>query len=150
MASAVPKDEATRLIYTPNVIHNSALNTTKFLSSCFAGAVAGILGLENWAGFALFAVATLFSAACLYVINCRGRPSKYAPGGVRDLVNPGQDNIFSFILVWTLFFGASRSLFQANAFPFVKANFGFPASDPLIPHSLTYITSCILSRYRPW
>lgn len=109
MASALPKGEATRLIYTPNVVHNSALNTTKFLSSCFAGAVAGVLGLENWAGFALFAASTVFSAACLYAINCRGRPSKYAPGGVRDLVNPGQDNVFSFILVWTLFFGTSIS-----------------------------------------
>ena len=109
MVSAVSKDEAARLIYTPNVVHNSAINTTKFLSSCFAGAVAGVLGLENWAGFALFAASTLFSAACLYAINCRGRPLKYAPGGVRDLVNPGQDNVFSFILVWTLFFGESEA-----------------------------------------
>jgi hypothetical protein len=27
-------------------------------------------------------------------------------GGLRELVNPGQDNIFTFILVWTLFYGA--------------------------------------------
>lgn len=104
------KDERMRLIYAPNVIHNSALNSVKFLSSCFAGAAAGILGLENWQGFVFFAASTLLTAACLYVVNCKGRPSKFIPGGVRELANPGQDNIFSFVLVWTLFFGESCSL----------------------------------------
>ena len=102
---AATADETKRLIYMPNVVHNGALNTTKFLSSCFAGAVAGVLGLENWTGFALFIGSTLFSALCLYTINCKGRPAKYTPGGVKDLIYPGQDNIFSFVLVWTLFFG---------------------------------------------
>ncbi|EJD01699.1 uncharacterized protein FOMMEDRAFT_142240 [Fomitiporia mediterranea MF3/22] len=99
------KDDSTRLIYPPNVVHNSALNSIKFLSSCFAGAVAGILGLENWLGFAFFAASTLLTAACMYVVNCKGRPAKYIPGGVRELANPGQDNVFSFVLVWTLFYG---------------------------------------------
>ncbi|THH06629.1 hypothetical protein EW145_g3963 [Phellinidium pouzarii] len=110
------KDESARLIYAPNVQHNSALNSVKFLSSCFAGAVAGILGLENWQGFALFAAATLLSAACLHGVNCKGRPAKYVSGGVKELVNPGQDNIFSFVLVWTLFFGTFS---QQYSFPAV-------------------------------
>lgn len=105
---ASTKDESVRLIYAPNVVHNSSLNSVKFLSSCFMGAVAGILGLENWQGFALFIVSTLFTAACIYVVNCKGRPAKYIAGGVKELANPGQDNIFSFVLVWTLFFGTSR------------------------------------------
>lgn len=103
----MPQDEAARLIYAPNVQHNSSLNSVKFLSSCFAGAVAGILGLENWAGFAFFIASTLLTAACMYVVNCRGRPAKYVSGGVKELANPGQDNVFSFVLVWTLFYGES-------------------------------------------
>ena len=104
---ASTKDESQRLIYPPNVVHNSTLNSVKFLASCFTGAVAGILGLENWQGFAFFAASTLFTAACIYVVNCKGRPAKYLPGGVKELVNPGQDNVFTFVLVWTLLYGES-------------------------------------------
>ncbi|OCB87220.1 hypothetical protein A7U60_g5737 [Sanghuangporus baumii] len=102
---ASTKDESARLIYAPNVVHNSALGSVKFLASCFAGAVAGILGLENWQGFAFFAASILFTTACIYVVNCKGRTAKYIPGGVKELTNPGQDNVFSFVLVWTLFYG---------------------------------------------
>ena len=98
-------DASAQLIYGPNVLHNQSLTTVKFLSSCFAGAVAGILGLENWLGFALFFASTLMTSVCIYAINCKGRPAKYLQGGLGELINPGQDNAFTFILVWTLFFG---------------------------------------------
>ncbi|KAF9030459.1 hypothetical protein BDZ89DRAFT_1064661 [Hymenopellis radicata] len=98
-------EAAAQLIYAPNVQANTSLITVKFLSACFAGAVAGILGLENWTGFALFLVSTLFTSFCIHTINCRGAPSKYLPRGVSDLINPGQDNAFTFVLVWTLFYG---------------------------------------------
>lgn len=107
LANMSVRDESMQLIYTPNVQHNSKLNTVKFISACFSGAAAGILGLEKWWGFGLFAGATLWMSACIYIINCKGRPSKYVPGGLRDLIYPGQDNMFSFVLVWTLFYGQS-------------------------------------------
>jgi len=94
-------------VYPPNIIANSSLTSVKFLSACFAGATAGILGVENWLGFALFLSSTLFTSACIYAINCHGKPSKYFQGGVTELVNPGQDNAFTFVLVWTLFYGLS-------------------------------------------
>lgn len=96
---------AAQLIYPVNVQTNSSLTTVKFLSACFAGAAAGILGLENWFGFALFLSSTLFTSVCINFINCRGRMSKFIQGGVTELVNPGQDNAFTFVLVWTLFYG---------------------------------------------
>jgi hypothetical protein len=98
-------DAAAQRIYQPNVVANSSLLTVKFISSCFAGAVAGILGLDNLAGFVLFLAATLLTTVCTYFINCRGNPGKFVPGGLAELANPGQDNIFAFILVWTLFYG---------------------------------------------
>ena len=104
--STTPDSSAQR-IYPPNVIANSSMTSVKFLSACFAGAVAGILGLENWLGFALFLSSTLLTSACIYVINCRGKPSRYLQGGITELVNPGQDNAFTFVLVWTLFYGLS-------------------------------------------
>ncbi|KAF8841572.1 hypothetical protein BDN67DRAFT_507953 [Paxillus ammoniavirescens] len=102
---ATSSDPAAHLVFAPNVLHNQSLTSVKFLSSCFAGAVAGILGLENWLGFALFAASVLSTSFVIYAINCKGNPSKYLPGGLGELVNPGQDNIFTFILVWTLFYG---------------------------------------------
>ncbi|KAG2138087.1 uncharacterized protein EDB93DRAFT_728783 [Suillus bovinus] len=59
---ATTTDNAAQLIFAPNVLHNQALTSVKFLSSCFAGAVAGILGLENWLGFALF-IASIVSTS---------------------------------------------------------------------------------------
>ncbi|KIY68418.1 hypothetical protein CYLTODRAFT_421642 [Cylindrobasidium torrendii FP15055 ss-10] len=98
-------ETAAQLIYAPNVQYNTSLMTVKFIASCFAGAVAGVLGLENWSGFALFLVSTLFTSLCIHVINCKGSPSNYLPQGLSDLLNPGQDNAFTFVLVWTLFYG---------------------------------------------
>ncbi|KZT06477.1 uncharacterized protein LAESUDRAFT_725923 [Laetiporus sulphureus 93-53] len=98
-------EQATQLLFSPNVQYNNTrLYTVKFLSACLAGAVAGILGLENVLGFALFILSTLLTSACLYV-KCKGNPVKYMPGGWWELVNPGQENLFSFVLVWTLFYG---------------------------------------------
>ncbi|KAG5644812.1 hypothetical protein DXG03_007634 [Asterophora parasitica] len=103
---STPAEAAAQLIYPPNVQANSSLTAVKFLASCFAGAAAGILALENWAGFALFLFSTLFTSACIYTINCHGKPAKFIQGGLFELVNPGQDNAFTFVLVWTLFYGA--------------------------------------------
>lgn len=98
-------EAAAQLIYPQNVLANSSLTTVKFISSCFAGAAAGILGLENWLGFALFVASTLLTSFCINTVNCRGQPAKYIQGGLTELANPGQDNVFTFVLVWTLFYG---------------------------------------------
>ncbi|KAJ7581554.1 hypothetical protein C8J56DRAFT_1057531 [Mycena floridula] len=123
-----PADPAQmQLIYQPNVQANQSLVTIKFFSACFAGAAAGILGLENLLGFGLFLVSTLWTSACIYIINCRVQPSvqssdptaaRLAPllskrlppsafmvGGWSELLSPGGDNAFTFVLVWTLFYG---------------------------------------------
>ena len=54
----------------------------------------------------MFFFATLLSSALLWS-RCKGSPKKYVPGGWVDLVNPGQENLFSFLLLWTLFYGSS-------------------------------------------
>lgn len=100
-----------QLYYPPHVLFNqSRIYSTKFLTSCFAGAAAGILGLENFRGFAVFFFATLLSSALLW-LRCKGSPKKYVPGGLVELVNPGQENLFSFLLVWTLFYGSLSSIY---------------------------------------
>ncbi|RDB19984.1 ER membrane protein complex subunit 6 [Hypsizygus marmoreus] len=105
MSTTQAEAAAAQLIYPSNVLFNSVLQNLKFYSACFAGASAGILGLQNWLGFALFLASTVFTSLCIYTLNTRGRPAKYIQGGMLELVNPGQDNVFTFVLVWTLFYG---------------------------------------------
>lgn len=103
-------EQQQQLFYPPHIVLNqSRIYATKFLTSCFAGAAAGILGLENFRGFALFLLATLFSSTLLWS-RCKGLPKKHLPGGWMELVNPGQENLFSFLLVWTLFYGSPSFL----------------------------------------
>jgi len=104
MATSI-EDKTAQLAYPPNVLSNSSIANTKFLSACFSGAAAGILGLTHWTGFILFTVSTVLTATVICFANCKGKPGKYFQGGLLELVNPGQDNAFTFILVWTLFYG---------------------------------------------
>ena len=138
-------DAAAQLLYPPNVQFNAGrVYTIKFLAACFAGAVAGILGFENWLGFALFLSSTALTSSCLY-IKCKGRPAKYMPGGLWELVNPGQENLFSFLLVWTLFYGAYAS--AANDVTLTESR----ALKPGIVHGMSlfcdlYATLRVLTR----
>ncbi|EKM79794.1 hypothetical protein AGABI1DRAFT_127477 [Agaricus bisporus var. burnettii JB137-S8] len=88
------------------VAHNAnVLSSVHFLSACFSGAAAGILGLTNFYGFLLFFVSLLFSALCISIFRCGGSPGKYLLDGWWELVKPTQDTLFGFILLWTLFYG---------------------------------------------
>ncbi|KAJ1309316.1 hypothetical protein OPQ81_004977 [Rhizoctonia solani] len=102
-----PAELRAQRIFPQNAQHNVlVLSNIKFVSSCFAGAVAGILGLQNFYGFLLFAVSLFATAGVVASLNMKGAPvKKYAAGGWPDLLNPGQENIFSFVLLWTLFYG---------------------------------------------
>ncbi|KAH6912426.1 hypothetical protein BKA70DRAFT_1144260 [Coprinopsis sp. MPI-PUGE-AT-0042] len=102
---STPEETSAQLIYPPSLLHNASLQNIKFLSSCFAGAAAGILGLTNLLGFAWFLLCSLLMTGVVTMVNCRGKPKKYLMGGLWELVNPGQDNASTFLLVWTLFYG---------------------------------------------
>lgn len=111
-------------IYAPHATFNAnELSNVKFLSACFAGAISGILGLQKQYGFGLFALSSIATAFSIYMLRMpkahstsrllrstsskRSGPSTqiYAPGGAWDILNPGQENLFTFLLLWTLFYG---------------------------------------------
>ncbi len=107
-------DEKAAQIYGPHLQSNlSTLFTIKFLVSIFSGATAGVLGLTNLYGFLLFATSTFFCAVLVAFINCGGFPSRFVgdgkgmsvKGAVTALLTPGMDNVWGFILTWTLFYG---------------------------------------------
>jgi hypothetical protein len=104
--SGPTQDDQQQRLFAPHVLfNNNSIYNVKFISSCFTGAVAGILGLENWLGFIFFILTTLFTALLLHFFNLKTNPRKFFQGGLLEAVNPGQENTFSFILVWTLFYG---------------------------------------------
>jgi hypothetical protein len=105
MSAPTPDDQQQRLFAPHVLLNNNSIYNVKFISSCFTGAVAGILGLENSLGFIFFIFTTLFTALVLHFFNLKTNPRKFFQGGLLEAVNPGQENTFSFILVWTLFYG---------------------------------------------
>lgn len=114
--SATEAELAAQLLYPLHITQNTnALYNVKFLSSCFVGAVCGVLGLENFDGFGLFCASLLLSSAVIYGVQCRGHPEKYLQGGWWELVSPGQENVFSFILLWTLFYGEQFIVWSSSA-----------------------------------
>ncbi|KAJ7931418.1 hypothetical protein B0H13DRAFT_2308576 [Mycena leptocephala] len=83
-------EAAAQRIYAPNVQYNSSLTSVKFLSACFAGAVAGILGLQNWSGLRF----PRLDGPHVALHKRRQLPRA-----------PREENASTFVLVWTLFFG---------------------------------------------
>jgi len=105
--ASIPAELKAQLIYPQNAQHNTlALSNLKFVTSCFVGAVSGVLGLENLYGFLLFVVSALLTSGIVYGVRFKGQKvERYVSGGWWELVNPGQENVFSFVLLWTLFYG---------------------------------------------
>ena len=77
--------------------------------------MAGILGLTNLTGFALYLFTSLFSALSVGLLKCNLQVGKYVPqahtnpgrfGGPRDwrawltLTGLGQENLLGFLLFW--------------------------------------------------
>ena len=117
--NAITDSEINAFIVAQNV---KELNSVYFLSSCFVGAAAGILGLTNFAGFLFFFVSLLFSALCVSacrcvrtaqnhgdtLINLRSfvcHPAHYLPDGGWWRAILSQDTMFGYILLWTLVYG---------------------------------------------
>src|SRR5260370_35259648 len=99
---SAPPDEQQQRLFAPHVLfNNNSIYNVKFISSCFTGAVAGILGLENWLGFIFFIFTILFTALVLHFFNLKTNPTRFFQGGLLVVWNPGQQNTSLFILVWT-------------------------------------------------
>ena len=111
-------DQKALTIYGPHLHSNlSIIFNIKFLVSIFSGATAGILGLTNLYGFLLFVASTALCAALVILVKCGGIPWKFMgdgkdlsmKGALGQLLMPGMDNVWGFILTWTLFYGRFSS-----------------------------------------
>ena len=83
------------------------------LVACFSGLVAGILGLTNLSGFALYVITSVLSALTVAILKCdfdvaRFVPQAHGSGGAEVarwkgwmvLTGLGQENLLGFLLFW--------------------------------------------------
>lgn len=85
----------------------SPLALSRTATACIAGALAGILGLTNLAGFALYLATSVSVGAAYAVANCGTNPGRYFVKPSEPLVAGTLGNCFSFILFWTRAFALS-------------------------------------------
>ncbi|GAA5983425.1 hypothetical protein JCM10908_000282 [Rhodotorula pacifica] len=84
--------------------NNKALYHVKSTSACIAGAFAGLLGLTNLNGFALYFAVSLGAGALYTLVNCRAKPARYFLKSSEPILSGTIGNCFPFILFWTLFY----------------------------------------------
>lgn len=91
--------------------------TTSQLTACFSGAIAGILGLTNLTGFALYLATAVATGLTVAAVKCNFNVGKYSPQAHSDagpqgavvvaswkgwveLMGLGQENLLGFLLFW--------------------------------------------------
>merc|ERR1711939_85747 len=90
-----------------NVAHNTkSLNYVRSTLACISGAIAGILGLTSYTGFAFYFITSLWVGGIVAAYNTGFKPGQYFKQGLletstQDLIG----NSLSYTLFWTLFFG---------------------------------------------
>ena len=120
-AAAGPVTAAGQPVYLPNLVTNNqalyhvkssksllfspkrcrTLTPARAAAACVAGALAGLLGLTNLNGFALY-FAVSFGIGALYtLVNCKANPSRYFLKPSEPVLSGTVGNCFPFILFWT-------------------------------------------------
>ena len=120
-AAAGPVTADGQPVYLPNLVtNNQALYHVKSSQSplvpsreaagtdphppaaaCVAGALAGLLGLTNLTGFALYLAVSFGTGALYALVNCKAHPSRYFLKPSEPVLSGTVGNCFPFILFWT-------------------------------------------------
>jgi len=105
MATAPPQDPYEPL-YPENVAFNGRqLYYIKSTSLSISGSLSGILGLTNFTGFILYFLTTFFVNFLILTVNCRFNAKSFFKTGFVEVMFGGLlDNLFNFMLWWTLFY----------------------------------------------
>ncbi|WFD01490.1 hypothetical protein MOBT1_000155 [Malassezia obtusa] len=77
-----------------NVGYNLAqAHSFRSLTLSIAGSIAGVLGLQNLAGFAFFVLSVAFLNTILLVVNAKGRPSDYFIMGSSPVITDASERL---------------------------------------------------------
>jgi hypothetical protein len=105
-------------IILPCTFHNHTLNriplqvvsNIRSLTASLFGVAAGTLGLESYAGFIFYLLASLVVSILLFALKTDGNPGKYFFRPVGDLwLGDVFGGLSGFVLTWTLFYGLVRA-----------------------------------------
>nr|XP_018260160.1 uncharacterized protein I303_07077 [Kwoniella dejecticola CBS 10117]OBR82318.1 hypothetical protein I303_07077 [Kwoniella dejecticola CBS 10117] len=77
-------------LHPPSVIHNNRiLSSLGTYAACFSGLIAGLLGLTNLYGFALYILTSVFTSIILLLVKCNGDVTRYVAQAHSNLTNGG-------------------------------------------------------------
>jgi hypothetical protein len=86
------------------------LSNIRNLTASLFGVAAGTLGLESYAGFIFYILASLMVSVLLFVLKTEGKPVKYFYRPLSDLwLGDVFGGLSGFVLTWTLFYGLVRA-----------------------------------------
>lgn len=86
------------------------ISNIRNLTASLFGVAAGTLGLESYAGFIFYFVASLIVSGLLFVLKTEGKPSQYFYRPLGDLwLGDVFGGLSGFVLTWTLFYGLVRA-----------------------------------------
>jgi hypothetical protein len=86
------------------------LSNIRNLTASLFGVAAGTLGLESYAGFIFYILASLMVSGLLFGLKTEGKPGKYFYRPLSDLwLGDVFGGLSGFVLTWTLFYGLVRA-----------------------------------------
>ena len=117
MPTTMPDPDITSDIYTtlsvfpvtdpfsPQVVSN-----IRSLTASLFGVAAGTLGLESYAGFIFYLLASLIVSVMIFALKTDGKPGAYFYKPLGDLwLGDVFGGLSGFVLTWTLFYGLVRA-----------------------------------------
>jgi len=98
-------------IVATSVQHNTqVISNIRNLTASLFGVAAGTLGLESYAGFIFYFIASLLVSVLLFALKTEGKPGQYFYRPLGDLwLGDVFGGLSGFVLTWTLFYGLVRA-----------------------------------------
>ncbi|KAI8940300.1 hypothetical protein NX059_003999 [Plenodomus lindquistii] len=98
-------------IVATSVQHNTqVVSNIRSLTASLFGVAAGTLGLESYAGFIFYMLASLFVSVLLFSLKTNGKPGAYFYRPLGDMwLGDVFGGLSGFVLTWTLFYGLVRA-----------------------------------------
>jgi hypothetical protein len=90
--------------------NSQVISNIRNLTASLFGVAAGTLGLESYAGFIFYILASLMVSVLLFALKTEGNPGKYFYRPLSDLwLGEVFGGLSGFVLTWTLFYGLVRA-----------------------------------------
>ena len=91
-------------------VQHQVISNIRSLTASLFGVAAGTLGLESYAGFIFYLLASLVVSVMIFALKTDGKPGAYFYKPLGDLwLGDVFGGLSGFVLTWTLFYGLVRA-----------------------------------------